>query len=166
MTPNPVPSIPSREAVDELAAQLEICAGLTGYADRETVMRDSAKSMRDLLVEVERLTKFNKDMVAKAAEGSLDGYRELGQRAAQAENERDSLRATVAQQAEALAAVQKDADRYRYLRGRFDDCSAQVDFAPDDSPWVQVGQNIGAGKEFDEAIDAALSNSSQSVREG
>ena len=43
---------------------------------------------------IAELEKWQRDMVNKAAEKGLDGYRELGQRAAKAETERDALRET------------------------------------------------------------------------
>ena len=49
-----------------------------------------------LRAEVAALRKWNADMVAKVAEGSLDGYRELGAKCAALEAERDALRRVVA----------------------------------------------------------------------
>lgn len=61
---------------------------------------------------------------------------------------------------ERIAGMEKDAERYRYLRGRFDECSAELDFGRDDLPigecWVQVHQNLNQGKALDDAIDAAI----------
>jgi hypothetical protein len=108
MTPNPVPSIPSREAVEAERINLRGLSGVLASQQRQSacaIVETADYMLRGLLAEVERLTKFNKDMVAKVAEGSLDGYRELGERAAHAENERDTLRATVAAQAAALQVI-------------------------------------------------------------
>lgn len=50
-------------------------------------------------------------MVAKAADKNLDGYRELGERAACAENERDEARAQVAAMGEALKEIRDGIQR-------------------------------------------------------
>ena len=67
---------------------------------------------------------------------------------------------------ERIAGMEKDAERYRYLRGRFDECSAELDFGRDDLPigecWVQVHQNLNQGKALDDAIDAAIAKEKQS----
>jgi len=55
--------------------------------------RDAITALR---AEVAALRKWNADMVAKVAEGSLDGYRELGAKCAALEAERDALRRVVA----------------------------------------------------------------------
>ena len=54
----------------------------------------------------------------------------------------------------------KDAERWRYLRNRFDNIAATLEFCPsDDNPdcWVLVKQDLDAGKDLDHAIDAASS---------
>lgn len=57
--------------------------------------KSALKTARDLYAENERLVKFNQDTVSKIAEGRLDGYRELGQRAADAETKCDALKRRV-----------------------------------------------------------------------
>jgi hypothetical protein len=51
----------------------------------------------------------------------------------------------------------KDAQRYRWLRSRFDACAASCTFAQDDDGkvWRDVEQNIDAGMILDAQIDAA-----------
>jgi len=51
----------------------------------------------DVVAVIEKLESDIQIMVEKAADESLDGYRELGQRAAAAENERDDLRGKLAE---------------------------------------------------------------------
>ena len=65
----------------------------------------------------------------------------------------------VAEQWEQLAALRKDAERYRWLRGRFDACAASCSFADDDSgkTWRDVQQCNDAGPALDAAIEAAMS---------
>lgn len=62
-----------------------------------------ARDLTDLLEEIDALTAERDEaranyrfMVERAADEKLDGYRELGARAAAAENEADRLRATIA----------------------------------------------------------------------
>ena len=71
-------------------------------AQRGDVLCELADLVPDLLAEVRRLTAERDEvranyrfMVERAADRRLDGYRELGARAAAAENERDSLRAEI-----------------------------------------------------------------------
>lgn len=59
-------------------------------AEKFNALCDQIAALR---AEVERLKKWQRDMVAKAAEKSLDGYRALGARAAAAENQRDTEKA-------------------------------------------------------------------------
>ena len=63
----------------------------------------------------------------------------------------------MAEAADALEALSKDAERYRWLRSRFDACAACCDFAQDDDGkvWRNVEQNIDAGMILDAQIDAA-----------
>lgn len=52
---------------------------------------------------LEQAQQWNREMVEKAASGGvLDGYRELGARAAAAENERDALRSEVSRLKETI----------------------------------------------------------------
>ncbi len=57
MTPNPVPSIPSREAVEEEATALDELAQLVP-ATQQFSGSVAAQMLRDLLAEVERLREF------------------------------------------------------------------------------------------------------------
>lgn len=52
----------------------------------------------------------------------------------------------------------KDAERYLWLRSRFDACAASCTFADDDSgkTWREVQQCDDAGSALDAAIDAAM----------
>ena len=75
-------------------------------ADVTALLADRDEREAALRAEVSELREWQRQMVEKAAANSLDGYRELGARAAAAENERDALRAEV----EALRA---DAERLR-----------------------------------------------------
>ena len=60
------------------------------------VHQDEAVCFSNLRAKLAEAEEFNRAMVEKAAAGSLDDYRELGARAATAENERDALRADLA----------------------------------------------------------------------
>jgi len=72
------------------ASAAAISSGL-GQAVRVAEQALDALDARD--AEIARLAKWNQDMVAKAASGgALDGYRELGARAARAEAEVERLR--------------------------------------------------------------------------
>ena len=73
----------------------------------------------------------------------------------------DAVKAEAKHSAELAAEVdrlRKDAERYRWLRERFDSCAADCHFAADDSgfSWRHVEQNIGAGLILDAKIDAAM----------
>lgn len=67
--------------------------------------------LRDARAELATLRQQLREMVEKAADEKLDGYRELGARAAQAENERDDARAALrlADQARLAAEAERDA---------------------------------------------------------
>ena len=100
-----------------------------------------------------------REMVEKAADNSLEGYRELGARAAAAENERDSLRAHLHDEHQRhvgtmderdaaladLAAARADAERYRWLRNKHE-YNANA---------ANIVQEV-SGEGWDAAIDAAL----------
>ena len=50
-----------------------------------------------------------------------------------------------------------DAARYRYLRGRCDDCAVELSFSPSvEKGWITVQQNNDQGPALDAAIDAAM----------
>ena len=68
------------------------CPGADCPDEREAIAID----VESLRAEVAALRKWNADMVAKVAEGSLDGYRELRAKCAALEAERDALRRVVA----------------------------------------------------------------------
>ena len=58
-----------------------------------------------------------------------------------------------------LNALRQDAERYRWLRERLDDCAGNVYFKITDGnedDWVEIGQNSGAGLSLDSAIDSAM----------
>lgn len=60
-----------------------------------------------------------------------------------------------------LEADKRDAERYRYLRSRFDACAAWAGFFADDAGKhrVDVEQDAEAGRSLDAAIDDALASS-------
>ena len=95
--------LPLRKRITQLEAKLcesnKTIDSLTGHLGRET---DDAIDLRTKLEKAEALIA---GMVKKAADKSLDGYRELGARAAAAENERDALRADNAKLLAALPEV-------------------------------------------------------------
>ena len=76
------------------APATEIWIGTVRAALRHAAdLADAAHDVRD---ENERLREWNRQMVEKAASGgTLDGYRELAEKVAAAENERDKARAEV-----------------------------------------------------------------------
>jgi hypothetical protein len=86
----------------------------------------------------------------QAAEIALAGHKGWGNTMTDAEKEINNLRAQ-------LAEAKKDAERYRWLRSRFDACAASCNFAQDDAGnmWRNVEQNLGAGLILDAQIDAA-----------
>lgn len=112
-----------------------IRAAITAYRDAEierlTAERDEARANYQF-------------MVNRAADEKLDGYRELGKRAADAENERDSLRAK-------LEAAERDAERLDWLSDRFD-CHWDGTIGRTPS-WHMTGSL--RGESLREAIDAA-----------
>lgn len=124
MTPNPVPSIPSREAVDldvELrkAETIFRSADRAEYADGIKYAREATKPYRDaVLAEVERLTKtlpcgHHVSLLLSSAETGKPLYcdlcdtREQRDDAVRCETE---LRATVAAQAAALQSIKDDCE--------------------------------------------------------
>lgn len=57
--------------------------------------------------------------------------------------------------------LRKDAERYQWLRDRFDACAADLRYSPANDgsidPFLQVEQGLDQGAALDAAIDAALS---------
>ena len=98
MTPNPVPSIPSREAVEAyLDRRIEL---LESFAQEDELVANEIAALRILrgsLAEVERLPQIEHER-------------------SQLERQRRELRATVSAQAAELEKVRKDAERYQYIR--------------------------------------------------
>lgn len=78
------------------------------------------------------------------------GHRDARHAAAELANENDAE----------IAALRKDAERYRWLRSRMDDCAAEVCFAPRNAEfgdgWVKVSQDVGSGAALDDALDTAM----------
>lgn len=66
-----------------------------------------------------------------------------------------------------LEADKRDAERYRYLRSRFDACAAWAGFFVDDAGKhrVDVDQDANAGEALDAAIDRAKDPLSQQKEE-
>ncbi|MBX9604646.1 MAG: hypothetical protein K2Y51_00375 [Gammaproteobacteria bacterium] len=99
-------------------------AAIAAYRDAEierlTAERDEARANYQFMVE-------------RAANEKLDGYRELGERAANAENAQDDLRAK-------LEVAERDAARYRWLRN-----------TDTDRPWKILQAN--GGDLLDDIID-------------
>lgn len=98
------------------------------WRDAGGVMVVDVKHAAALLAEIERLREWNRQMVEKAASGgTLDGYRELGAKLANAEAEIERLRATVdrlqQQWAENAPAVRYKTERDA-LRTALRDCDA------------------------------------------
>ena len=88
-------------------AELEI-RRLVEDVERLTQERDEARA------EVERITRERDEaranyqwMVERAAAAKLDGYRELGQRAAEAENSRDEVRRELDEAQQAIAKMHR-----------------------------------------------------------
>jgi len=77
-----------------------------------------SRNMKVALDEIDRLAKWQIEMVEKAAAKSLDGYRELGARCAALEEERDKANARLAQWKHALGAL------YDYAFG--DRCASEI----------------------------------------
>jgi len=73
------------------------CLRYRPVATTAAQMREAADLLERDGVEIARLRAYIQEMVEKAAAKSLDGYRELGARAAAAENELDAARAALAQ---------------------------------------------------------------------
>lgn len=73
------------------------CTGRIGAAtEAEAITAWQARPIEDeLRAENKRLKDDIQTMINKTADNKLDGYRELGQRAADAENERDELKAEI-----------------------------------------------------------------------
>ena len=96
MTPNPVPSIPSREAVEALAYHCEtVLRADTEDWDECEKCQSLAPTLRTLLAEVDRLTsvlEFDRHQWNLAVGDAVEAREEC-----------DSLRATIAEQAAALA---------------------------------------------------------------
>jgi hypothetical protein len=137
MTPNPVPSIPSREAVELMQERLQALYHRSGT--HPTSMQEADDMLGELLAEVERLTA--KQCTLFSCNGKAEAY---------------DLRATVAAQAAELEKVRKDAERYRWARLNPVKCA---NFADDQTYRYRRDQP----ELFDAAIDAALGNSSQSA---
>lgn len=98
------------------AAGWDYMATLTEHEHADEVA-DLAADLIDARAEIARLTaerdKANANyrfMVERAADASLEGYRELGARAAAAENERDALRADLAEVRKYAEAVRAEID--------------------------------------------------------
>ena len=134
---------------------------------------DHAKEIATLRAEVERLREWQRQMVQKAADNSLDGYRELGakcasleERTEKAERERDDLRAenerlldeayNARQSAKGENALRLEAERER---DEARDDVARVDWLAKEGLRIDIVMN-GWGKDktgwdIREAIDAA-----------
>ncbi len=87
------------------------CLRYRPVATTAAQMREAADLLERDGVEIARLRAYIQEMVEKAAAKSLDGYRELGARAAAAENELDAARAALAEAQEELRVCQQDAIR-------------------------------------------------------
>ena len=88
-----------RRAADEYADAL-----ITAQRDRDTALADLAT----VTAERDGARKNYQFMVNRAMDESLDGYRELGERAANAENEADRLRAQLSASADRCAELEGD----------------------------------------------------------
>jgi hypothetical protein len=170
MTPDPVPSIPSREAVDldvELrkAENIFRSAGRGEYADGIKYARKATKPYRDaILAEVERLTADKQNMVV--------AMNELSKQSVGIVDENAQLRATVAAQAAELEKVRKDAERFNWLAEnvwmwtppKVDAPYAKVEIWLDSERKFQVGWHDSVGvASLRTAIDAALAQSASQM---
>ena len=119
--------------LDALVARLNLC----GKGERLAVPElcaEAAAAITELRAEVARLKQWQVDMVAKAADKSLDGYRELGAKCAALEAERDALK--------------QDAARYRWLREK-------LVYQKSGPHYGWTLDELIPGDERDAAIDAA-----------
>jgi hypothetical protein len=173
MTPDPVPSIPSREVVEARIKWLREPDPPFG-GDEYT-----ADMLRDLLAEVERLNNENELLVTTlradqarlvtttdelaAAKVSKDRLMIRVTAQGSALNE---LEATVAAQAAELEKVRKDAERYRWLRKQ-----GPGDYKESGLPWASRVINergiptvkITFANDLDLSIDAALAQSASQM---
>jgi hypothetical protein len=103
MTPNPVPSIPSREAVAFSQRVLRECAQhLAAQGSKEAIglFGEISDQLDVLIAKVERLTDQNKRLCEEISRSGAIGLAFNNMKA-----ERDSLRATVSAQAAALQTI-------------------------------------------------------------
>lgn len=92
------------EAVQK-ALDPEACEGISPV---EELARQIRMRLENVEEERNRLRSDIRVMIEKAADKKLDGYRELGQRAANAENEADRLRAAMRQLGGAAMSVRRE----------------------------------------------------------
>jgi chromosome segregation ATPase len=109
------------------------CPGC-GETDKLTIRAERAEArLQEVAKERDKLKSDVDCMIKKAADKQLDGYRELGERAANAENERDAYSDRLHEIRAQLAAMTKERDEYASALVRQTQEAAKVEAQLDDA---------------------------------
>lgn len=113
---------PASIAADSGQSAVAMCPryGLSMFARDAALIVAAVNALPALIARVRELEQWQRDMVEKAAENSLDGYRELAACAAAAENERDEARAATLAMRERCAQACESFVNAEYRTGKVD----------------------------------------------
>lgn len=98
--------MPTMQEIDKREKQLRACVPATWMPALEPIFAAARRGV-EADSEIESLRQWQRDMVAKAADKSLDGYRELGAKCAALEERAEQLESE-------LAALKVERDSMRH----------------------------------------------------